>query len=259
MPLRRIAVCLFSVLAVSAASCSGGSPAPALSRSPAPTGEVTSEAGPTTEITTGPTTPATSAPATPVSPTPAPTTRGGDGGESGYFFSLDGTYRVEADRMVLGADKFLVTAPKVWIGATDETKFPKGSFLATDTGAYLSSGGTWTNASSRDLKDDVRPVNGSEVLRALADLPVSTWHYRAEAAGVRHMGPMAEDFFRAFHLGEDGRHLATVDADGVSLAAVRALLERSHRQRRQIASLRGQVRLLLERVRHVERSLRTGR
>ncbi len=253
---RVAAACVLAVLALSVASCGGSEPAPRLSRSPAPHGDDgIPDTGPTTEATTEPTAPPTSAP---VPTSPAPTTGGGGGG-SGYFFSLDGTYRVEADRMVLGADRFLVVAPKVWLGATSDTRFPKAAFLATETGAYLSSGGSWTNASSRALKDHVRPVRGDGVLQALARLPVSTWHYRAEAAGVRHMGPMAEDFFRAFHLGQDGRHVATVDADGVSLAAIRALIQRNEGQRRQIASLRAQVRLLFERVRHLEPGLRGGR
>jgi hypothetical protein len=56
----------------------------------------------------------------------------------------------------------------------------------------------------------------------LAALPVSTWRYRNSDEGL-HMGTMAEDFARAFELGKDARYIATIDADGVALAAAQEL------------------------------------
>jgi hypothetical protein len=253
---RVVATCFIAVIAAIAVSCSSGSPGNELSRSPAASGDDgIPDTGPTTATPVPESPPSVEPPSTEPSTierTPAPTSGGEGGGDNGYFFSLDGTYQVEADRVVLDAGRFLVVAPKVWMGATDETKFPKGSFLATDTGAFLSSGGTWTNASSRQLKDGLRPVRGAAVLRALGRLPVSTWHYRSEAPGVRHMGPMAEDFARAFHLGQDSRHIATVDSEGVALAALKALATTSARQHDMIASLRAELRGLAARVADLE-------
>ena len=37
------------------------------------------------------------------------------------------------------------------------------------------------------------------------------------------MGAMAQDFAAAFGLGEDAKHISTVDADGVALAAIQGL------------------------------------
>lgn len=45
----------------------------------------------------------------------------------------------------------------------------------------------------------------------------------AAPAAVRHIGPMAQDFHAAFEVGEDDEHIATVDADGVALAAIQGL------------------------------------
>jgi len=39
------------------------------------------------------------------------------------------------------------------------------------------------------------------------------------------MGPTAQDFHAAFGLGEDDRHIATVDRRGVALAAIQGLSE----------------------------------
>jgi hypothetical protein len=65
-------------------------------------------------------------------------------------------------------------------------------------------------------------VDDSKILQAVRSLPITEWSYKSEF-GVRHIGPMAQDFFAAFHVGEDDRHIATVDEDGVVIAATRAL------------------------------------
>jgi trimeric autotransporter adhesin len=42
-------------------------------------------------------------------------------------------------------------------------------------------------------------------------------------AGIRHLGPMAQDFKAAFGLGETDTGITSVDADGVALAAIQGL------------------------------------
>ncbi len=60
--------------------------------------------------------------------------------------------------------------------------------------------------------------------RGSTRLPISKWSYKVEDGSVRHIGPMAQDFAAAFGLGSDDRSIGTVDADGVALAAMQALL-----------------------------------
>jgi len=60
------------------------------------------------------------------------------------------------------------------------------------------------------------------VLAKVAALPISEWSYNSER-GVRHVGPMAQDFYAAFRVGEDDRHITSIDEDGVALAAIKAL------------------------------------
>ncbi len=84
-------------------------------------------------------------------------------------------------------------------------------------------GGSWSSLSDRALKANVVPVDGGEVLARLARVPVNTWNYTSQDPSIRHMGPMAQDFYAAFGLGEDERYISTVDADGVALAAIQAL------------------------------------
>ena len=86
------------------------------------------------------------------------------------------------------------------------------------------------------------------MLRKLASVPVSTWSYRSQDDSIRHIGPMAQDFFRAFGVGEDRRRIASVDADGVALAAIKGLhrelqaeRRRRHEQERRLARLEARL------------------
>jgi hypothetical protein len=76
--------------------------------------------------------------------------------------------------------------------------------------------------SDRAQKSGFAPVDTRAILDQVARLPISTWHYTNDPA-VTHLGPVAQDFKAAFHLGTDDKHIATVDADGVLFAAVQAL------------------------------------
>ena len=90
--------------------------------------------------------------------------------------------------------------------------------------ACLPGAGRGPRLSDRALKANVAAVDGGDVLARLAQVPVSTWNYTSQDPSIRHMGPMAQDFYAAFGLGEDDRHITTVDADGVALAAIQGLM-----------------------------------
>jgi phage head maturation protease len=110
--------------------------------------------------------------------------------------------------------------------------------------ATLSNGGTWTNASSRSYKTGFVDVDPLAILNRLVALPISTWTYRGSEEGT-HLGPMAEDFKAAFDLAGDGKSIATVDADGVALAAIQGLNQKLESEnaalRAELAELRALV------------------
>lgn len=126
--------------------------------------------------------------------------------------------------------------------------------LDTGTGAFLSVGGAWTNASSRELKTGLAPVNTQTMLERLIELPVHTWRYRSEAPAALHVGPVAEDFELAFGLG-DGKTIATVDADGVLIAAVQGLNDKVERQRGELLSKNEEIEALKARLNLLEERL----
>ncbi|HTY86998.1 MAG TPA: tail fiber domain-containing protein [Candidatus Acidoferrum sp.] len=89
----------------------------------------------------------------------------------------------------------------------------------------LTVNGTFVSASDRNRKENFQPVSSGEVLVKVAALPVTRWNYKDDT-GTTHIGPMAQDFFAAFGVGPDDKHIATVDADGVALAAIQGLNEK---------------------------------
>jgi hypothetical protein len=113
------------------------------------------------------------------------------------------------------------------------------------SGAYVTTGGVWTNASSRQLKTGFAPVDQVALLQALASLPIETWSYRAEGPAVRHLGPVAEDFYAAFGLGSnEAAAIGTVDADGVALATIQALYQIILEQQAQLATQQQRIEAL---------------
>jgi hypothetical protein len=111
--------------------------------------------------------------------------------------------------------------------------------------------------SDRNAKTAFAPVSGEDVLRRVAALPISTWVYRS-APSVRHIGPTSQDFLAAFGVGGDDKGIATVDADGVALAAIQGLNakleEREAALRAEVNAKDAEIAALRERLARMEAS-----
>jgi trimeric autotransporter adhesin len=91
-------------------------------------------------------------------------------------------------------------------------------------GAELAPGGSsWLTVSDINTKENFRDLDGEDVLAKLARIPIREWNYKSQNAGVRHVGPTAQDFHAAFGLGEDPLRINTLDPDGIALRAIQAL------------------------------------
>jgi len=104
--------------------------------------------------------------------------------------------------------------------------------------------------SDRNLKENFTPVSPREVLEKVSAMPISRWNFKGDDA-TPHVGPMAQDFHAAFGLGTDDKHIATVDADGVALAAIQGLNQKVEEKDAEIRNLR-------ERLEKLERLLSRG-
>src|SRR6185436_7418143 len=80
-----------------------------------------------------------------------------------------------------------------------------------------------------NIKTDIRDINPEEILAKVKSLPVRKWRYTNPALEGEHIGPMAQEFYRAFHLGDDDKVIGLVDIIGVLLASVQALADKVER------------------------------
>jgi hypothetical protein len=126
------------------------------------------------------------------------------------------------------------------------------SSSANTAGVSLAAGGgSWSSLSDRNAKDDFAPVTPQQMLAKVAALPITKWSYKTEQ-GVRHVGPMAQDFYAAFGVGEDNKHITTVDEEGVALAAIQGLNQKLNEKDTEIQDLKRQNDSLAKQLNHLE-------
>jgi hypothetical protein len=99
---------------------------------------------------------------------------------------------------------------------------------------------TLAQGSDRNVKERIEELNVKDVLAKVTALPISKWSYKSDPA-QRHIGPMAQDFYAAFKLGGDERHIATIDDAGVALAAIKGLNEVVQEKDAELQALKQQV------------------
>ena len=150
-----------------------------------------------------------------------------------------------------------------WQFAADrdgKLRFNNGSDqMVLDGGGNLTIRGAYSSGSDRNIKTNFSAVEARAVLAKVVALPIQRWAYKQDAA-TPHIGPMAQDFFAAFGVGADDKHIATVDADGVALAAIQGLNQivqekgaRISRLETELSELQALVKKLAEQVKGVAR------
>jgi trimeric autotransporter adhesin len=75
--------------------------------------------------------------------------------------------------------------------------------------------------SDRNAKEAFRKITARDVLSKVIAMPLVSWQYKG--SGNRHLSPMAQDFWQAFGLGTDDKHIASSDVAGVALAAIQGM------------------------------------
>jgi hypothetical protein len=155
----------------------------------------------------------------------------------------------------------------VWSGRTGSSgcitvTSSEGQFLALAPGGVIfysntaltagvslaAGGGSWSSVSDRNAKENFQAADGEALLARLHAIPILTWNYKSQDASIRHLGPMAQDFYAAFQVGEDDKHIATVDADGVALAGVQVLYQLSQEKDRVIKAQGEEIKQLSQQL-----------
>jgi len=114
-------------------------------------------------------------------------------------------------------------------------------FDLSNTG-NLTIDGTLTQSSDKHRKMAIEPVDAREILAKVQAMPVAEWTYKHDAeTGIRHIGPMAQDFYAAFGTGADEKGISSLDGTGVALAAIQALSAENSELRARLEALESQV------------------
>ena len=95
--------------------------------------------------------------------------------------------------------------------------------------------------SDRNSKENLAMQNGREVLEKLAGMPIYKWNFISDETATTHMGPMAQDFYASFEVGNSDLMISTIDLDGVSLAAIQGLYQLNQAQAGEIAALQEEI------------------
>ena len=121
------------------------------------------------------------------------------------------------------------------------------------SGMEMAAGGSgWSAVSDRSRKENFLALDGEDVLARLRRVPVTSWNYLSQDRSIRHMGPMAQDFYAAFGLGENELMINSIDIDGVNMAAIHALTARTDALQAENATLKQENADLRARVERIE-------
>jgi len=117
-------------------------------------------------------------------------------------------------------------------------------------GGEHAGGGSWTNISDRNLKENFTQLDNQTILDKIIELPVTQWNYKSDKNAL-HIGPMAQDFYSTFGLnGDDKLSISTIDPAGIALVGIKALNENIDKetgiQQGEIDAIQGQVKRLID-------------
>jgi hypothetical protein len=168
---------------------------------------------------------------------------------TGFHTTADGHYSTAMGNYVStsgfdGAftigDNSTTTVMNTFVANGFRARFASGYRLFTNSaasiGAFLNANAnSWAALSDVRLKENFIPVDGEDVLKKIYRVPQYTWNYKGQdVRTLRHYGPMAQDFYKAFgkdELGEIGCDTLINQQDflGVSFIAIQALEKRTQK------------------------------
>jgi hypothetical protein len=126
--------------------------------------------------------------------------------------------------------------------------------LANSTGVTVN--GTFNTSSDRNVKQDFAAVSPAQMLERVTQLPISEWSYKEDPT-TRHVGPMGQDFYAAFNIGTDEKHIAPIDEGGIAFAAIQGLNQKVEEKDTEIQNLKRQNQSLERRLNKLEMTIQS--
>jgi len=146
-------------------------------------------------------------------------------------------------------------------------RFEKGyrfcSNAGCTTGVYVAASGTsWGSISDQNLKEKIQKVSGEDILKRISNLDVTSWEYKSKdkkEISYRHIGPMAQDFYKWFskEYGLSSTETMVYDGDvrGVLLVSTKALEKRTHHLMEENKLLKSEVKNLKNDLNKIKQEL----
>ena len=144
-------------------------------------------------------------------------------------FALGSNINCTADSAFVWSDGS-GTVTGIGLSRSFNVKASRGTRIWTSSdissGVTIGAGGNaWVQVSDSTKKQRIRPLDTQDILTRFSSLPLKRWEYKSEEQGTEHVGPMAQDFWNSFHLGNEPLGISTIDADGVMMAAIQGLYQ----------------------------------
>ena len=168
-----------------------------------------------------------------------------------YSFAAGRRAKAEADGVFVWADNhdadFVVDSPDQFaVRAAGGVKFTSATFGLNQTVSWVPGGATWSFTSDANTKERFRALDSRDVLKRVASMPVTEWNYKGFEQ--RHIGPTAQDWHAAFPLNDSDTTINTADLHGVSLAAIKGLVEELKERDKAIEEMQSELKALREKV-----------
>jgi len=119
--------------------------------------------------------------------------------------------------------------------------------LEMSSGAFVTTGGVWTNASSREYKDNIEALATEEALDTLRELNPVKFAYKSDRT-ERHVGFIAEEVPELIAT-KDKKGLSPMDIVAVLTKVVQEQQKVAERQQKTISALTEELKELKEKVR----------
>lgn len=153
--------------------------------------------------------------------------------------SNNGTARFSIDNTATANARWVFSVGNTASFRIAKADTPVVEFEVTPSGD-VNAQGTFNTLSDRNSKTNIQDLDAQDVLAKVVNLPLATWSYKDQPS-VNHIGPMAQDFYSAFGLGDSDKAIASTDASGVALAAVQAIYEQLQQKEARIQMLESKI------------------
>ena len=147
------------------------------------------------------------------------------------------------------ADFNVSTADRFAARAAGGVYFQSGTLGLNQIVSWTPGSPAWSFTSDAETKEHFRPLDSRDILKRVSSMPINEWNYKGYEQ--RHIGPTAQDWHAALPLNDSDTTINTADMHGVSLAAIKGLVEELKDRDKAIEEMQSELKALREKVERV--------